>query len=201
MSALKTQHEVATEFLENLIIKSDDELIAILGQNFTAEDYGDEDSYNLDTLTEVGSLFDLSDNSKSSFQVLAVLCATNKEKSFEKIKNHYEEGTFTGVIYFLDNENLAKVSNNQNFAFNISFNKIDFKTLQQGLKVIGETIWIDIPKDYFKYGWNDALSNSGASISSCSSNDAENCSNSSERVTISIPLEALKDKPNEDFEF
>lgn len=198
---MKTQHEVATEFLENLIVKSDDELLAILNQDFTAEDYGDEESYNLDTLTEVGSLFDLSDNSKCAFQVLAVLCAANKEKSFNRIKDHYQDGSFNGTIYFIDGDKINKVSNTANFAFNIAFNKIDYKTLNDNLKVLGDIILIDIPQDYFKYGWKDALGNSGSSVSECSSTESELCSKSPEKVTLVIPLAALKDEPIEEDEF
>ena len=196
---MKTQYEVCTEFLENLIIKSDDELLAILNQDFTAEDYGDEGAiYNLDTLAEIASLFDLSDNNNCGFQVLAVLCATNKEKSFKRIQNHYEQGSFKGIVYFNNGGKINKAPSNKNFAFNIAFNKISFEIMQNHLKVLGDTIWIEISKDKFSYGWNDALGNSGASISECSSSESEHCSESPDKVTLAIPLEALKDEPIED---
>jgi len=69
--------------------QTDDDLLATLNQDFSSEDFCDEEGYkkslNLDMITEFELLFDFCDNSKCSFQVLALLCATNEAKSFERI--------------------------------------------------------------------------------------------------------------------
>ena len=115
MSETKTMDEVCNEFLASVLEKADDQLLAILNQDFTY-DYdcsGRSDIYNISNIhlqdDNAGmTILENSDFCSYGFQILAILAALQKEQTFNCLKSHLENisasNRTNGYAYYMVHE-------------------------------------------------------------------------------------------------
>jgi len=107
---MKTWPEFTQEFLNSIIAKSDQELIELLSQQFICEGQEDEPMTIDDIAFNEDTTFidDAEFKRGYGFQVLALLAATKKEKTFGLFRDHFIKGKsvngFDGSIKYLQED-------------------------------------------------------------------------------------------------
>ena len=119
---MKTWSEFTQEFMSSLISKSDDELVDFLSQQFRYIFEGQEDEpMTIDDLVDA-TFIDEPDGCKRGygFQILALLAATKKEKTFSLVRDHLIKGNaingFNGSIRFLMGDDFSFDSKEEEMA-------------------------------------------------------------------------------------
>ena len=110
---MRTWQELAQTFMSSLTTKTDDELIEILSEKVLCWNGDEEEPMPIEDIAFHGDATFIDDDEgcrrRFGLQVLALLAATNKPKTFELVKNHFLAGKsingFDGTIKFLNPDN------------------------------------------------------------------------------------------------